>query len=160
MIRGTRQAAAPRTASAGMLVAVLDLSLANTASAIPPNATAVDSGVGWRCNTGYQRAGSGCRRTVAKPGTGSGSQGSYTCLPGQQRIGGECRQIQVPDNAYRSGVDWACDAGYYRSGGRCQKLDTPVTVTAPPLVDSCNGGYVLVDGVCIMDVPERPRLDN
>ena len=160
MNRRARQAATPLPASAGTLIAVLVLSLANTAGAIPPNATAVDGGVGWRCNTGYHRAGGGCRRTVAKPVTGSRSQGSYTCLPGQQRVGGECRQIQVPDNAYRSGVDWACDAGYYRSGGRCRKLDTPVTVTAPPLVDSCNGGYVLVDGVCRMDVPERPRLDD
>jgi hypothetical protein len=160
LTRRSRRTARPCRAPAGALAAVLALSLANPAGAIPPNATAIDSGVGWRCNTGYQRAGGGCRRIVAKPVTGSRSQGSYTCPPGQQRVGGECRQVQVPDNAYRSGVDWACDAGHYRSGGRCRELDTPATVTAPPLVDSCDGGYVLVDGVCRMDVPERPRLGD
>ena len=130
-----------------------------TAIAIPPNSRAVNSGIGWQCNTGYQRAGGTCRRTVITPSTTSSSTSPYTCPPGYQRAGGQCRKITVPENAYPSGVDWACGAGFFRSGGRCVRLDTPITVTSPPLVDSCDGGYVVVDGVCKMDVPERPRLD-
>ena len=49
-----------------MLAAVFALSLANPAVAIPPNATAVDSGVGWRCNTGYQRAGGGLKMSKTR----------------------------------------------------------------------------------------------
>jgi hypothetical protein len=39
-------------------------------------------------------------------------------------------------------------------------MDTPVTVTSPPVDDHCDGGYVVVNGVCKMNVPERPRLDD
>ncbi len=155
----------PRRGSAMLLTAGLLLPLVPalgpaTSHAIPPNSQAVGGGVGWKCNTGYRRAGGTCRRTVVTPPTATRQNVPQACLPGYQRVGGQCVRVQVPENAYRSGVDWACDAGYFRSGGRCQKLDTPATVTAPPLVDRCEGGYVVIDGVCKMDVPERPRLDD
>ena len=144
-------------------LAVLLLLLTPIAYAIPPNSQAVNSGAGWKCNTGYQRAGGSCRRTVitpATPVTRSGATATQVCPPGSQRSGGQCRKIQLPANAYPSGVDWACSAGHYRSGGRCKKMDTPVTVTSPPVDDRCDGGYVVVNGVCKMNVPERPRLDD
>ena len=142
-------------------LAVLLLLLTPIAYAIPPNSQAVNSGAGWKCNTGYQRAGGSCRRTVITPATAGGPSAPQACLPGYQRSGGQCRKIDLPANAYRSGSDWACAAGHYRSGGRCRKMDTAVTVTSPPVLDDrCDGGYVEVDGVCRMNVPVRPRLDD
>ena len=146
--------------SAGLLWSLVIALYTAPSHAIPPNSRAVSGGVGWQCNTGYRRSGGTCRRTVVTPATATRQNVPQACLPGYQRVGGQCRKVQVPANAYKSGVDWACDAGYFRSGGRCQRLDTPITVTAPPLVDRCDGGYVVIDGVCKMDVPERPRLGD
>ena len=156
----TRRYLPSRTPVALLLLTILAMAHAEVTMAIPPNSRAVSGGAGWTCNSGYQRAGSSCRRTIATPTARGNQPESYACPPGYQRAGGQCRKIATPGNANPSGIDWSCNAGYYRSGGGCRKLDTPASVTAPPLLDSCDGGYVIIDGVCKMDVPESPRLND
>ena len=89
---------------------------AQTAVAVPDNATARRYGAGWTCDRGYRRVGSDCEAVAVPPNAYLSASGDdWECERLFRERDGGCEALLIPANAY------AEDRSYGR-GWRCEML--------------------------------------
>jgi len=96
---------------------------------IPKNAYVSSSGIdGWRCLSGFNRAGD-------------------LCFP-KNAI------KNIPDDAYASGSSWICKSNFYRNKAKTACLPVPMHSTSSSSSNyfKCNTGYKLLGSNCITSV--------
>lgn len=118
---------------------------------IPPNAHLTFLANDWQCNKGYLKNSdrNSCDPVFIPMYAEPNSLGTFTCDPGYDKQGGECRKVPEIENGrfFEHGPQFYCLSGYVRNEElrTCQKVKVPENAKFDSSSIngwSCLGGYV------------------
>ena len=89
--------------------------------AIPANAYKSGNSQGWKCRFDHYQRSKSC--LILPPNATAYNGLGFYCNSGYQKSGGSCvKEITIPPNSYASGSGWKCNPGYEKQGNSCSEI--------------------------------------